>query len=95
MNPYENIEYVYGNDWMLNDEQVNTNDMKGTGLFNREGKELNIGEVLAMLPIATINRIEVIDENGRSYVNWKPTNRIKLSIQDNGRTLKVFVSKIN
>ena len=40
-----------------------------------------------------ITRVEVIDENGRSYVNWNENNRIECSIQDEGRTLKVFVNK--
>jgi hypothetical protein len=40
-----------------------------------------------------ITRVEVIDENGRSYVNWEEDNDITLSHQDDGRTLKVFVNK--
>jgi hypothetical protein len=56
---------------------------------------LRIHDVMAMLPTAMINRVEVIDENGRSYVNWKPTNRTELQVQDNGRTLKIFVSQGN
>ena len=28
-------------------------------------------------------------------VNWKPTNRTELQVQDNGRTLKVFVTQGN
>jgi len=66
--------------------------MENTGLFNAEGVELSIVDVMAMLPTSMINRVEVIDENGRSYVNWNPTNRTELQVQDNGRTLKVFVS---
>ena len=69
--------------------------MENTGLFNSEGKALSIADVMAMLPTAMINRVEVIDEKGRSYVNWKPTNRTELQVQDNGRTLKVFVSQGN
>lgn len=69
--------------------------MENTGLFNVEGKALSIADVMAMLPTAMINRVEVIDENGRSYVNWKKTNRTELQVQDNGRTLKVFVSQSN
>ena len=69
--------------------------MENTGLFNKEGKALSIADVMAMLPTAMINRVEVIDENGRSYVNWKPTNRTELQVQDNGRTLKVFLSQGN
>ena len=40
-----------------------------------------------------ITRIEVIDENGRSYVNWDDNNDVQLSYQDDGRTLKIFVNK--
>jgi hypothetical protein len=38
-------------------------------------------------------RVEVIDENGRSYVNWHKDNVVNISIQDEGRTLKVFIHK--
>lgn len=71
-------------------------DMKNTGLFNVEGKALSIADAMAMLPPVTflenVNRVEVIDQNGRSYVNWKPTNKTEISLQDNGKTLKVFIS---
>lgn len=40
-----------------------------------------------------ITRIEVIDENGRSYVNHEDDNDVTLSYQDDGKTLKVFVNK--
>lgn len=40
-----------------------------------------------------ITRVEVIDENGRSYVNWDKSNKVEIQIQDNGRTLKVFIAK--
>ena len=41
-----------------------------------------------------VNRVEVIDENGRSYVNWKKDNKIELSLQDDGKTLKIFITQI-
>ena len=41
-----------------------------------------------------ITRLEVIDENGRSYVNWKDDNDVSWQFQDGGRTLKVFVDKV-
>ena len=41
-----------------------------------------------------ITRIEVIDENGRSYVNWEDDNNVSWQFQDDGRTLKVFVNKV-
>ena len=73
--------------------------MKSTGLFNAEGKALSIADVMAMLPSVTflekVNRVEVIDQNGRSYVNWKPTNKTEISLQDEGKTLKVFISNCN
>lgn len=46
---------------------------------------------LISLPKCT--RVEVIDENGRSYVNWNEDNRVELSVQDDGKTLKVFITK--
>lgn len=38
-----------------------------------------------------ITRIEVIDQSGRSYVNWDENNDVWYQLQDDGRTLKVFV----
>ena len=70
--------------------------MENTGLFNAEGKALSIADVMAMLPsvsfLEKVNRVEVIDQNGRSYVNWKPTNKTEISLQDVMKTLKVFIS---
>lgn len=40
-----------------------------------------------------VTRVEVIDQDGRSYVNWDDNNKVELSLQDNGRTLKVFIGK--
>lgn len=67
-----------------------------TELFDKNGKVLNIADLMAMLPPVTflekINRVEVIDQKGRSYVNWKPTNKIEISLQDDCQTLKVFIT---
>lgn len=41
-----------------------------------------------------VNRVEVIDENGRSYVKYF-CNNVKISLQDNGYTLKLFLDKEN
>lgn len=38
-----------------------------------------------------ITRVEVITNNGREYVNWDCSD-VKVTIQDQGRTLKVFLS---
>ena len=63
-------------------------------VFDKNGKALSIADVMAMFPrvdLSKVNRVEVIDKNGRSYVNWKPTNKTSISIQDDGKTLKVFI----
>jgi hypothetical protein len=41
-----------------------------------------------------ITRVEIIDENGRSYVNWEDDNDVSWQFQDNGKTLKIFVNKV-
>lgn len=79
------------------DEIAKEKDMSNkTELFDKNGNALSIADVMAMLPPVTflekVNRVEVIDQNGRSYVNSKPTNKTELSLQDNGKTLKVFIS---
>ena len=43
-------------------------------------------------PEPVITRVEVITDK-REYVNWEKDNKITTSIQDDGRTLKVFVNK--
>lgn len=39
-----------------------------------------------------ISRVEVIDENGRSYVKYFDVGKLDFSIQDEGRTLKLFIN---
>ena len=46
-----------------------------------------------MEKIEKCTRVEVIDEKGRSYVNFNPNNEVKISVQDGGLTLKIFISK--
>ena len=41
-----------------------------------------------------VNRVEVIDENGRSYVKYF-CNNVKMCLQDDGYTLKLFLYKEN
>ena len=43
-----------------------------------------------------VNRFEVIDDTGRSYTKYlKDDERIKYVLQDDDRTLKVFIDKLN
>ena len=43
--------------------------------------------------IKDCTRIEVVDENGRAYVNWKENNKITISMQDDFKTMKIFVTQ--
>ena len=48
-----------------------------------------------MINYPNVTRVEVIDENGRSYTKYLDDNqKVSYDIQDDGRTLKVFVNKI-
>lgn len=40
-----------------------------------------------------VTRVEVIDDNGRVYVNTNPYNKVSTDLQDNERTLKIFISR--
>lgn len=40
-----------------------------------------------------ITRVELIDDSGRAYVN-RNCEEVKLAVQDEGRTLKVFVGGV-
>jgi len=42
-----------------------------------------------------VNRFEVIDANGRAYVNYlNDDERVRYMLQDDNKTLKVFIDKI-
>ena len=46
-----------------------------------------------MEKVKNCTRVEVIDENGRSYVNFNPNNEVKVSMQDDNRTMKIFIKR--
>ena len=50
---------------------------------------------LSQLQNNQLTRVEIIDKKGRSYVNWNKNNKIELSYQDSGRTLKIFINDRN
>jgi|SaaInl0LU_22_DNA_1037365.scaffolds.fasta_scaffold12432_2 hypothetical protein len=53
------------------------------------------GVYKSMIPYPNVTRVEVIDENGRSYTKYLDNDqKVCYSIQDDGRTLKVFINKI-
>ena len=47
------------------------------------------GDFLKNYP--NVNRLEIIDDNGRVYINYDVSN-VQVSLQDDGQTLKVFLS---
>lgn len=57
--------------------------MENNIFFDKNGKPISLD---------TVNRVEVIDSNGRSYVNRYPSNKVELSFQDDNRTLKIFIT---
>ena len=53
---------------------------------------INFTDSSLQLESLKVNRFEIIDKNGRSYTNWiKKHFKIKTSLQDNDRTLKIFL----
>jgi hypothetical protein len=73
--------------------------MTPTGLFNSEGRELSLEEVVNnYLSPNIITRVEVIDHipapviKGRAYTHYDPSSKVELQLQDYGQTLKVFLS---
>jgi hypothetical protein len=77
-----------------------------TCLINIGGMSKNIGfesievvirkidEIYLFDFLSSVNRLEVIDEKGRSYVKYlAQEQKVELSFQDSERTLKVFVNE--
>lgn len=57
--------------------------MENNIFFDKKGKPISL---------ATVNRVEVIDSNGRSYVNRYQHNKVELSFQDDNKTLKIYIT---
>lgn len=71
----------------------NWSEIAARKLFNTYDIYLKTLDYSSLLPL--INRVEVIDVNGRVYTDWKKENKVEISFQDEGRTLKVFITKNN
>lgn len=64
-------------------EQVlNSDIMERVNFANGAWKQINMND--------TITRVEIIDKDGRTYVNMKAKD-FELSYQDDGKTLKIFI----
>jgi hypothetical protein len=44
-----------------------------------------------LLTLHDVTRVEIIDEKGREYTRHN-IDVVKLAVQDNGKTIKIFVS---
>jgi hypothetical protein len=54
-----------------------------------------IGDGEELVEMKSVNRFEVIDETGRAYTKYlKDGEGIKYALQDDKRTLKVFIDKL-
>jgi hypothetical protein len=49
-------------------------------------------KISTVMNVRNVTRVEVIDKDGRSYVNWD-AKKVVLSLQDGGKTLKVMISE--
>lgn len=50
---------------------------------------------LPYLKLPNVNRVEVINVSNTTIGNWEPTDNVKISIQDQGRTLKIWVNDVS
>lgn len=66
--------------------------MKNKKVYDENGVQLTLSYVFDRISFTSINRIELIDNNGRVYTNWDAKTQVHLRIQDEERTLKVFIS---
>lgn len=90
------ISCVIINDRLLLDTECQEACIHGIKLRRRcddcvEWLENSVVKSLPMQYLPNCTRVEVIDQKGRSYVNWKPTNKVRLNMQDDGRTVKIFI----
>lgn len=56
-------------------------------------KQSKVNKQPEPIDLSKVTRVEVIDSKGRSYVNWNDSNQVELSLQDDNKTLKVFVKR--
>jgi hypothetical protein len=75
-------------------------DGNGTPVYFGDTTKVRIDAILeryedsGKTPEPTINRVEIIThDEGRVYVNWEKDNKIVTSLQDGGKTLKIFINK--
>ena len=74
---------------MLSEQEFAAN-RRSNDMIHRHAAQIVALRGNGLFPLGAISRVEVIDHNGRSYTNVK-VKEVELSLQDNDRTLKVFL----
>jgi hypothetical protein len=83
---YENFGQKPWDESMLESLGIDYEDFKGEDNVDYQAPN---GDYIKSYPL--INRVEVISGDGREFVRYDCSN-VQISEQDNGRTLKVFLS---
>jgi hypothetical protein len=79
------------NGWCEDEKPDDFRELDGMTWCQDRINENDVAYVRETLPKVT--RVEVVDQNGRSYTNWSKDNQVELSLQDNGKTIKVFITR--
>lgn len=83
---YDNFGQKPWDESMLESVGIDYEDFKGEDDVDYQAPN---GDYIKSYPL--INRVEVISGDGREFVRYDCSN-VQISEQDNGRTLKVFLS---
>lgn len=69
--------------------------MMDVNLKQREEIEFLKSRLQELEAMNKVNRIEVIDQTGRAYTHYlRETESVRYSLQDDNRTLKIFIDMI-
>ena len=90
MNRMEIFQEVYGKDYVFTETEL-SQLLQVAELIVRECASI-VYDGLDLEAMKGVNRFEVIDKSGRAYVKYlKNDERVKYGLQDDDRTLKVFI----
>ena len=87
----ELVSYIFGAEAAEDDDIVDLYKEVNKEALKELAEEYHAKQ--SVLLLSKCNRVEVIDQDGRSYVNWNSKNKVSSSIQDDQRTLKIFISR--
>ena len=63
-------------------------------IFDENGIELEISCVFDKFGIESnlskVRSIKVVGKDFKAFVNWTPTNKTSICLEDDGKTLKIF-----